>query len=341
MSKLSLSPTKDEACVTDFRSNIATTIAGNEGLLLGIDGGGSKTHAVITDFALNVRGEGHGGPSNPARVGADEAVASIAEAVAEASTQAGVPITKISAACAALAGVGDPAHYEAMKDALRRRLGIASVVLITDARAALEGALDGEPGVVVIAGTGSIAMGINETGELARSGGWGPTLGDEGSGYDIALEALKAVASSFDGRLPETLLTALICARLGIDTAADLPSAIYNGEFEHADIASLAELVCEAAREGDQIANSILEEAGRNLGQLAASVVMKLRLGARSFRVACVGSVFNSGDVVIKPVRDAVSKVAPRAEVGLPLYSPAIGAVRFARALVESEHPVL
>jgi len=218
-----------------------------------------------------------------------------------------------------------------MKEALDREFGSGTIDLVTDARAALEGALDGEPGIVVIAGTGSIAMGVDDKGGQSRSGGWGPTLGDEGSGYDIARQALKAVAASFDGRVPRTVLTDLICERLGIVTAGDLPAAIYNGEFEHAEVASLAELVCDASKEGDKVAQSILAEAGRALGDLAVSVIRKLSLEQSAFLVACVGSVFGAGEVLIQPLRSAVLTVAPRAHVGPPLYSPAVGAARLAR----------
>jgi N-acetylglucosamine kinase-like BadF-type ATPase len=329
MSKLEIGPT--HSCVHDFSTSIAATV--NDQFYLGIDGGASKTHAIITDSSLKLIGEGYGGPANPARVGVDEALRSIEEAISEACARAGIGFDQISSACAALAGVGDPAHYDPMKEALDREFGAGAVELVTDARAALEGALNGEPGVVVIAGTGSIAMGMNHAGREARSGGWGPTLGDEGSGYDIARQALKAVAASFDHRAPRTLMTDLICARLGIETAADLKAVIYKSEIVHAEIASLAELVCEAAQEGDPVAISILQEAGQNLGELAVSVIEKLRMAQQSFRVACVGSVFHSGNVVITPLVDAISRVAPLAKVGPPVHSPAMGAAKLARSL--------
>jgi N-acetylglucosamine kinase-like BadF-type ATPase len=218
-----------------------------------------------------------------------------------------------------------------MKDALDRALGLDTLELVTDARAALEGALDGRAGVVLIAGTGSIAMGINSKGEMARSGGWGPTISDEGSGYDIARRALKAVISSFDGRSPETSLTEIICKRLGISNPSDLPGVIYNSDSEPVEIASLAELVAEAARNGDEVAREILAEAGRELGQLAVSVIERLELQAESFRIACVGSVFKSGEFVLKGLRAAVERVAPRAEIGPPLFPPEIGAAKLAQ----------
>ena len=298
--------------------------------LLGIDGGGTKTHAVITDSSCRIIGEGFSGAANPLRVGLEEAISHIDQAVADACAQAEIEIGDIDSACAAIAGINHPIHYHTMKDALDEALQIAGLELVTDARAALEGALDGKPGVVVIAGTGSIAIGVNETGEQARSGGFGPTLSDEGSGYYIAQSALKAVISSYDGRSPNTILAERICNRLGVASPSDLPGVIYNSDSEPVEIAPLAELVDEAAREGDEVARQILNAAGSELGRLASSVIKKLGLGSFAFRVACVGSVFRSGETVLKPLREAVLSVAPRAEIGPPLYPPAIGAAKLA-----------
>lgn len=298
--------------------------------LLGIDGGGTKTHAVITDSSCRVIGEGFSGAANPLRVGLEEAISHIDQAVADACAQAGIEIGDIDSACAAIAGINHPIHYHTMKDALDEALQIAGLELVTDARAALEGALDGKPGVVVIAGTGSIAIGLNEAGEQARAGGFGPTLSDEGSGYYIAQRALKAVVSSFDGRSPKTTLAESICKRLGVASPSDLPGVIYNSDSEPVEIAPLADLVDEAAREGDEVARQILIAAGGELGRLAASVIEKLGLSSRAFRVACVGSVFRSGEIVLKPLRDAVLSVAPQAEIGPPVNPPAIGAARLA-----------
>ncbi len=302
---------------------------------LGIDGGGTKTHAVITDSECNILGEGSGGAANPLRIGLEEAILHIEQAVADACAQAQIELGYVDSACAAIAGINHPIHYHTMKDALDEALQVGGLELVTDARAALEGALDGKAGVVVIAGTGSIAIGVNHDGRTARAGGFGPTLSDEGSGYYIAQRALKAVVSSFDGRSPRTILVERVCNRLGVADPSDLPAVIYNSDSEPVDIAPLAELVDEAAREGDAVARQILTEAGRELGRLAASVIDKLGLHSSAFRVACVGSVFRSGEVVVGPLRDAVSQVSPKAEIGPPLFSPAIGAVKLAQKQAE------
>jgi N-acetylglucosamine kinase-like BadF-type ATPase len=303
----------------------------SERYFLGIDGGGTKTQAVIADAFCRVIGEGASGASNPLRIGLRDAVSHIECAVAEAAAAARVKLEQITSACAAIAGVNHPIHYHTMKDALDHALALDNLHLVTDARAALEGALDGRPGVVIIAGTGSIALGVNAAGREARSGGWGPTFGDEGSGYDIARRALRAIASSFDGRARATALSARFCRRLGIASTADLPGVIYNSDSEPVEIASLAELVAEAAGEGDEVARQILREAGGELAGLAASVVERLGMQSDEFRVACVGSVFKSGEVVWSSLRRTIQAIAAGAEVGPPLFPPTIGAVKLAR----------
>ncbi|HVG21129.1 MAG TPA: BadF/BadG/BcrA/BcrD ATPase family protein [Blastocatellia bacterium] len=336
MSKIFNSPTTETHVTnTPMSLGIKALPSSQETYFLGIDGGGTKTHVVITDAQCRVVGEGFGGASNPLRVGLEEAVSHIGQAVAEACAQARVKLQQMSSACAAIAGVNHPIHYHTMKDALDQALGLGVLELVTDARAALEGALDGHAGVVLIAGTGSIAMGMNDAGEQARSGGWGPTISDEGSGYDIARRALKAVISSFDGRSPRTTLSERILDKLRISSAADLPGVIYNSDSEAVEIASLAEVVAAAARDGDEVARGILAGAGRELGELVLSVVRRLGLQSRPFRVACVGSVFKSGELVLAALREAVLREAPAAEIGPPLYPPTIGAVKLARKRCE------
>lgn len=305
--------------------------ASRQEYFLGIDGGGTKTHAVIADSSRRIVGEGFSGAANPLRAGLEEAVLHIDQAVADACSQAGISLSNIRSAVAAIAGINHPIHYHTMKDALDEAVDVGGLELITDARAALEGALDGKPGVVVIAGTGSIAIGINDAGQQARAGGFGPTLSDEGSGYYIAQRALKAVVSSFDDRSPGTSLTERVCEKLGVNTPSDLPGVIYNSDSEPVEIAPLAELVDEAAREGDEVARQILRDAGSELGRLAVAVIEKLRLQSGAFRIAYVGSVFRSGEFVLAPLREAVLRIAPHAEIGPPLYSPAVGAVKLAR----------
>jgi len=307
------------------------------GYFLGVDGGGTKTQAAVMDSSGRVLGEGASGASNPLRVGIDQAMENIVSAAAQASEDAGLRINQITSAVVALAGISHPIHFHAVKQALDRALGVKDIELVTDAQAALVGALNGQAGVVIIAGTGSIALGVNRVGEMARSGGWGPELSDEGSGYDIARRALRAVAAEFDGRSPTTKLSELIFRRLGVETAADLPGVIYSSNRDPVEIASLAELVTEAADAGDEVAASILTGAGTELGHLAVSVIERLRMASCIFRIALVGSVFKAGDLLISALKTRVLAVAPNAEFGPPLFPPTVGAARLAQSLAEAD----
>ncbi len=307
-------------------------------LLAGVDGGGTKTSALIADEQLRPLGEGQAGPSNFLRVGVEAAVEAILKALERACQEARRAPSDLSALGLGLAGVAHPAHHRRMREALLRALNqrvpartpwtSENVFLTTDAEIALYGATDGRPGVVIISGTGSIAYGMNARGQKARSGGWGPTFGDEGSGYDIARRALAAVAAAYDGRLPPTLLTEQVCRYFGIESPAELPRIIYQAET-HLNLASLSELVIEAARAGDAIARQILREAGWELARTAIAVIRRLRLQSLRFPVCYVGGVFAAGELILEPLRQKIREVAPQAEVTPPLFPPTVGALKW------------
>lgn len=307
---------------------------------LGVDGGGTKTHAVVTDERLSVLGTGYGGPGNFLRVGLERATGSVMTAIERALRESQLTIDRIDLGGIGLAGVQHAAHYRWMQEALSKALAeLESDIpggrpwdehrwfLTTDAESALAGATEGKSGVVIISGTGSIAYGMSRSGERARSGGWGPTFGDEGSGHDIARRALMAAVAAYDGREKPTILTEKICAWYGIDSPEELPRIIYDREHREGSIAPLSRVVEEAALEGDEVAQGILRDAGRELSRAVTAVIERLQMTSEQFRVCYVGSVFNAGEVILSPIREAVREVAPLAEVSPPLFDPAIGAI--------------
>jgi N-acetylglucosamine kinase len=220
--------------------------------------------------------------------------------------------------------------------ALEEHFGTGRVFVTTDARIALAGATPGgpdEPGVVLIAGTGAIAFGRGAGGAEARAGGWGPLLGDEGSGYAIARQGLAAVVRELDGRGPQTRIrTLLFESERNIHTLEELLAKIYRSEGGAGDVAAYFPLVLSAAKGGDAEARRILGEAGRELALAAITVIRKLRLEAEAFPVATVGGVFAAGELLLGPLAAEVHAVAPGARVGPPAYPPEIGAIRMARA---------
>jgi N-acetylglucosamine kinase-like BadF-type ATPase len=301
-------------------------------LWLGVDGGGTNTRAALVDAEGVVRGEGRAEAANFHRVGLSTAVANIVQAVDEACAEAGIGRAEIVGACCGLAGVGNAKHRRQMHDALGEALGIGDLKVETDARVALAGATDLGPGVVIIAGTGSIAYGVNERGEFARAGGWGPAMGDEGSGYYIGRRALEAVVSAWDHRSPATSMTEPVCRHFGVGSPPELPAAIYEApQRVMREIAQLAKIVVREARSGDEAARAILTDAGIELARAVIAVVERLKMQAETFRIAYVGGVFEAGELIIKPMREAIGLVASHAFVAPPLLPPVLGAAQLAR----------
>src|ERR1044072_3714040 len=167
--------------------------------VVGVDGGGTKTEAVIMDASLRVIGGGHAGPSNPLRVGIAGAAAAVREAIDNACASAKLRRGDLIGAQIGLAGARRRELGERMRETLLP-LGIGDIEVVTDANIALYGATDGAPGLVVIAGTGSICCGINARGKRFCAGGWGPVAGDEGAGAWIARRALGEIAGASGGR---------------------------------------------------------------------------------------------------------------------------------------------
>jgi len=318
---------------TDRRSADYTTARSlrSRNAVVGVDGGGTKTSAVILNARDEIIGEGTAGPSNPIRVGVMKAAAAVREAVDKACGAARVRRTDLMALHAGLAG--------ARRNSLRARLqealsGIVSgeVTVVSDADIALYGATDGQPGVVVIAGTGSICCGINARGKRACAGGWGPLVGDEGGGSWIARRALSAIARAWDGRGPKTPLTDEACSYFHVTAPDDLATAIYAPTITNEWLAGFGKYVIEAAQARDRVAEQILTAAGYELGLSATAVIRNLKLERETFQVAYVGRVFSAaGELVLAPMRLEINKIARKAFLAPPRYTPAVAAARMAR----------
>ncbi|HVF42428.1 MAG TPA: BadF/BadG/BcrA/BcrD ATPase family protein [Pyrinomonadaceae bacterium] len=298
--------------------------------VLGVDGGGTKTRAVVADSRGEVIGHGHAGPSNPLRVGVSESAAAVREAVERACLDAKVRRQDLSAAEVGLAGVKRDDIRERMRAALSAELGIESLEVVTDAVIALYGATEGKPGLVVIAGTGSICCGVNARGRRACAGGWGPVAGDEGSGSWIARRALQSVARATDGRGRKTSLTEAARDYFKVERAEDLSTAVYAPNMTNNRIAGFGRHVIDAARRRDPVAREIVDEAGRELARAASAVVKKLKMEREPFQLAYVGGVFAAGNLILEPLREELGRVAPRAFIAPPVLAPAEAAARMA-----------
>jgi N-acetylglucosamine kinase-like BadF-type ATPase len=234
---------------------------------LGVDGGGSKTLAVIVDAQGRECGRGHAGSANSTGVGLEQALQNISTAVQQAASE--VPCSlPLASAWLGLAGIDRPADATLLGSHLRE---LASRVLVTNDAELLLSAFGQQAGVVLIVGTGSIALARDTEGNVSRVGGWGHILGDEGSGYDIGRRGLQAAVRMADGRGQTTTLLDLILQHWRLHTAEDLIDAVYTVDNK-AKIAQVARYVIQAARQGDVVALEIVEQAADELALLVQTV---------------------------------------------------------------------
>jgi len=299
-------------------------------LFLGVDGGGTKTNVAIANENGTIVAEGRGSPSNPLRVGVETAVANISSAIDSACDSSGISRGDIVAATLGLAGVRRADIRERVRDSFVSRMKIRETSVTTDADIALYGTTRGEAGIVVIAGTGSVCLGIDGKGNRAMSGGWGPIAGDEGGGRGIAGEALHCVAKASDGRGPETKLSERAAEYFRASSVENLIGAIYSPQMDNSRIAGFAKLVVETAEEGDVAARRILENAGDELGVAVCAVMERLDLATQDVPIGCVGSVFEGGRILTEPMMTRILKCSSRAYLTTPAISPARAAALMA-----------
>jgi len=299
---------------------------GHARFVLGFDGGGTGTRCAVLTIDGALPAVAHGGPSNFQRIGAEQAAQNVRDVALAALDQAGLTPPAVAGALC-LAGLGRPCDRELMYPILQA-LGLADQTLLyTDADAALAGAHALGPGVVVMAGTGATAWGADAEGRRVRSDGWGPILGDEGSGYWIGREALRAVMRARDGRGEATALTEAVLAHFGLQEPWELVRRLPLAQTNTEDISALAVVCAETAQTGDAVAEAILVAAGTNLAQSGAAAATQLGMAAPS--VAVTGSVLTN-PVVRRQFTRHLGDLCPGSIVLPPRFPPVIGAALLA-----------
>lgn len=297
---------------------------------LGVDGGGTKTICLVADEKGHVLGMGQGGAANTNFTSEETARRSIFDAVSGAWQAAGAP--SMAPKLTILTG---PIPTTFVAEAVRQEAGGEQVIHAGEGEGAWASALAWRKydcGVAVGAGTGAIAWGFNRQGQQAVASAWGALLGDEGGGYWIAIEALRAIVRAEDGREPPTRLREAICKAWGIKHSLWelIPLLHHKGAMSRREIAALCPIVAQVAREGDAKALEIMARAGEELGLAATAVIRRLGLAGEAFGVVPFGSVFKAGEMILGPFRKAIGQVAPRAEFIFPRYEPVAGALLLA-----------
>jgi glucosamine kinase len=297
--------------------------------VLGIDAGATKTVCQLADEEGRVLREARGGGANLQTVGELEVEKVLHRVMEEALGDTGV---RPAAICLGIAGVDREADVAVVQGLLRRIGYRARTLVVNDALIALEAGVGDGPGVIIIAGTGSIAFGRNAAGLAARAGGWGYVLGDEGGGYWLGRLALRAVVRAADGRGPTTALGPRVLAHFGVTRPEELIHEVYARALPPPAIAALARHVEEAAAEGDAVALGLIESAARELVVSARAVIERLRLTAERYPILLSGGLFTAVPRLVTVLTRQLGEVAPRAEVARLACEPAAGAVRLALA---------
>jgi N-acetylglucosamine kinase-like BadF-type ATPase len=297
---------------------------------LGIDGGGTKTAAVLLAGDGTEIARAMSGPCNYHSVGRAAARESLQHVIHQVLSSAGLKAADVTSIGLGMAGVSRPGDREVVLRILSRIARFRHIVITHDAEAALMGAIGRRYGVVLIAGTGAIAYGVNAHGEARRADGWGYLVGDEGSAYWIGAAALRAVARAHDRRGPATSLTDGILSHLGLVDASLLVTLVYADNFNVPRLADLAPLVSQTAQLGDAVAQDILQEAGRQLSRTLEAVVRGLEMTDEAFEAVLLGGVLNAQDLVRRIVVSELCQIAPRACVIEPRHDAAVGAALFA-----------
>jgi N-acetylglucosamine kinase-like BadF-type ATPase len=305
--------------------------------VLGIDAGGTKTVCLLADEQGRVIAEARGSGANLQAAGELE-VEKVLHHVMEIvlADRESLP----DAICLGIAGVDRPEDADAVRGIMRRIGFKTRTLVVNDALIALVAGAGDNAGVVLVAGTGSIAYGKDGAGRAARAGGWGYLLGDEGGGFWIGRAALSAVVRQYDGRGPATLLTELVLNRLNLSSPTALIREIYDRDVHRRTITALASTVQTAMEQGDAVATDILNRAGAELAAAASSVITRLEMRGDVFPTILSGGIFRGVPWLASDVKRRISEVAPRSEVRQLDVEPAMGAVRLAIATAQGRATV-
>ena len=297
------------------------------GVVIGIDGGGTKTRAILADEKGTAIVESTGPGSAVRPGGAEHSADVVAAVVKDALASANMSHVTPRVLCVGVAGVGDDDQRQAFWQALVSRDLAEEVVVHADAMIALDDAFGDGPGVLLIAGTGSVAFGRGPTGTVMRCGGWGPHLGDEGGGGWLGRRALSSVAAAQDGREPETALTGAVLTATQVDDVRGLVA--WAASATPAELASLAPAVLRAAEGGDRRAITLVGLAVEELALHVRTLGRKLFADERAaVPVAFSGGLLVPGSFLRKKMEHRLKSAVPGAQLHSAEVDAARGAVR-------------
>jgi len=304
-------------------------------VILGLDCGGTKTRAVLMDRDGKVVNEGRGGPSNPNASTLEVVSESIIKAVSQAieGVEASVEVICVSTA-GTLGGMS-----KIIEDLLRELFPKAEIIVKRDYEIAHVACFSFNPGVVFIAGTGSVAYGVNKRGKRVRVGGWGHFVGDEGSGYWVGKEGVRAALRAYDGRGKDTKLRDYMVEYFGADTPDGIIGRIYSSKTPKTLLGGFAPYVVKAATENDEVAVKIIEKAVDEIVLAYKAAVRKLGFSNVGDKLAITGGFYLGSKVLLRPllIKRLEEEFGERIELRESLMPEAKAAALLALKYLEGE----
>lgn len=295
-------------------------------LRVGVDGGGTTTRAVVIDESGCVLGRGESGSSNLYNGGLSGATANIASAIDAALRAANIGAGEVASWGFGLAGATGQSQKNEWHGALSALYGDA-IAVDEDVMAALAGALGadgmGAGGAILIAGTGANCFGVNAGGQSRRADGWGPLLGDRGSGYWLGESAIRAAIAACDGAGGETMLQELLLNYFEVADLHELVSVVYASDFRRDRVAGFVPQVLAVARAGDAVAAQLLRSAGRHLAATARAVLEPLGIA----RLAITGGLLENSPEIQSALQESLQDdLGPEIEIVRPRFEAVVGA---------------
>ena len=307
------------------------------GYIIGIDGGGTKTHCLLTKLDGTLLNECYGGPSNFLTAGIEPVCETLLEVINKCIQKTSVAFEEIDEIVIGTTGAGRRIDAERLESEFKNYISKQNKKpkqfhVESDARIALEGAFTGKPGSILIAGTGSIMFGKDALGNIHRVGGFGRYLGDEGSGYVLGRNGLAAVSKEFDERGKKTLISVYLKEKFGIDSQEKLISEVYKNNF---DIASAAPLVIQAAENDDDTALKIIDTQTDEL--LLHVSAMQKKLKEKILLTAFIGGIISNKNIYSDTLLQKIQENLKDVIVKDAENSPAMGAVLMAKHIFEKK----
>ena len=294
--------------------------------LMGVDGGATKTLAAVLDLRSEELHLAHAGPSNEDAVGAKAAVEALLGAAEGAIAQAGIDAAALGGAVLAVAGTDTESIVRHVRAARSE-----AWIVVNDVVGAWATATGAGPGVAVISGTGSNVFGVGPDARAWRAGGWGHLLGDEGSGYWLGLQSIKAALRARESSGPETALSDAAPRFFGVQSVEALASFVYSKPLTKGEIAAFATETAKLAAQGDEVARELFRRGAAELAEQIRAVIRCTGLAdGAAFPVGLIGSAFKAGAILVEPLSEAIHASAPQAKIDAVEMAPVGGSLLLA-----------